>query len=290
MIAIIGVVLLAFLVFFLLSQNQGIEVKKSKERIEASNTVSDLATAAKTVYSQGSGAKKKVLIKLPSGYEWNKSSIDKSAIRISVDGNDYVEILDFQVGGSLPQNQGTHWVWVTSQGNKVRIGNSLITVSRLSLNTIMPRDGTSTEAFVVTSVWDSPINVTISKSFSDSQVSLSMDKDKLFLEPLDSEGISAMFVSGKNTSGFNSGTIQLFASDGLVNESVTIPITVEVSANSSSLPFLSVIPGVLNISSSPNQNHSAGFQICSKNSLGGVKFNSSAGDAGSWVASLDPIG
>jgi hypothetical protein len=290
MITIIGVVLLAFLVFFVLSQNQSIEVQKSKDRTEAANTVSDLALAAKTVYSQGIGAKKKVLIKLPNGYDRNRSSIEKRAIRINVDGNDYVETLDFQVEGSLPQTPGVHWVWVSSTGGKVRIGNSLISLSRLSINSLMPRDSSISEAIVVTSVWDNPINVSIQKSFFAPQMSLSLDREKFTIDPLESIGVNAMFVSQKNASGFNSGSLQFLATDGFVNETVSIPITVEVSANTSSNSFLSIIPGELNISANPNQNYSASFQICSKNELSGVSFNSSATDAGAWISSLDPLG
>jgi len=289
LIAIIGIVLLAFLVFFLLGQNQSIEVQKSRERTEAANSVSDLASAAKSVYSQGSGAKKQVQIRLPSGYEPNRSSVGNNAIRISVDGNDYVETLDFPVQGSLPQTSGVHWIWVSSSGGAVRIGYSLISMNRLSISSIMPMGGTSSEAMVISSVWDNPLNLTLESSFPEGLVSLSLDHYSFALDPLESEGISVMLVSKDNSSGFNSGSITIFATDGSVNESIIMPVTVEVSANTSASDSMYIIPGVYNISSSAGQNHSAYFQVCSRSGISAVSFNASSSDAGEWVGSLGAL-
>lgn len=290
MLVIIGVALLAVLVFFMLTQSQGVQVSKTKISTEATNTVSDLVSAAKEVYAQGVGAKKQVYVTIPQGYEQNESFVGNKAIKLRAAGNDYVQTVEFDVHGSLPSTSGSQWVWVVSEGNRVRIGRSMIEINRQSINLLVPRESTRMEGFSVKSTWDLPINISINKSWNNPDVGLSLDKVSFSLSPLSTFGVSAAFTPSTNASGFNSGYIELRASDGLVNETVAIPVTVEVKGNGSVEHELMIAPGTLNATAKPGAQISKVFQICTKADLSSVVFNVSAGDAGEWVSGVDPLG
>ena len=290
---ILGIALLVMLAFLMLTQSQSVQVNQQKESQDAANAVSELASAAKEVYAQGVGAKKQVQITLPSGYEANESSIGNRAIWLRSSGNDYVETVDFALHGSLPKASGDHFVWVVSEGSRVRIGDSMIMLDSPSLNVLMPESSQKMEGIVVRSSWDSEVNVSITALFNSSKVDMSLGSKAIMLEPLQSAGVAIVFTSGNNASGFHSGYIELNAADGKQNETVMLPVSVEVSgANVSAPPELSMLPGTLNENASAGENITAVFQLCTGpwTRLSSVSFDLSAGDAGDWVNGTGDLG
>jgi len=290
---ILGIALLVMLAFLMLTQSQSVQVNQQKESQDAANAVSELASAAKDVYAQGVGAKKQVKITLPSGYEPNESSIGNNAIRLRANGNDYVEIVDFSLHGSLPKSSGNHFVWVISEGSRVRIGDSMIVLDSPSLNVLMPESSEKMEGIVVRSSWDSEVNVTITPLFNNSKVDMGLGSHAFALMPLSSGGVAVVFTSGNNASGFHSGYIELNATDGKQHELVVLPVTVEVSgANVSAPPELSMLPGVFNKNASLGENLTVVFQVCAGpwTRLSSVSFDSSINDAGDWVNGTQALG
>jgi hypothetical protein len=283
------VTLLALLVFFMLSQSETIDVNKKKIKTEAENSVSDISSAARDVYAQGVGARKQVYIKIPQAYEYTDSYIGSNAIKIRAGGSDYVETTDFDVRGSLPATSGNHWLWIVSEGNRVRIGQSMVETNQLSINIIMGRESTKMEGFVLKSTWELPINVSIKPDWNNENVGLFLDWLDFSLNPLSSRGVAATFSSNRNATGFNSGNLEVFATDGSTNETFRIPITVEISGNKSITPNLLIMPGSLSINLKPGVNQSQTFQVCARSALSSVEFNSSAGDAGEWIDELEPL-
>jgi uncharacterized protein (UPF0333 family) len=290
---LLGVALLVLLVFLTLSQSESVEVSQAKIATEAKNTVSTLASAAKDVYAQGVGARKRVLISIPQGYESNQSFVADKAIKLHAAGDDYVEILDFEVHGSLPQSEGKQWVWIVSEGTMVRIGQSMVSLSTPSLNVLMAKNSTKIDGFTLRSTWGSAINVSIEESWQNPEIDLGIDKDSLSLDPLNAGGVSATFASSAAAAGFNNGYLRLEATDGITNETVLLPLMVEIAGfGETGAPELTMRPNMFNVSLRRNESATRTFQVCtnSQTRLSSVQFTTSEGEPGDWVADTAALG
>lgn len=89
----------------------------------AKNAVQKVADAADLVYSQGSSAKLRVSVYIPSGVEG--STILNHTVRLRVrtgpDVSDVFATSKAVVNGSLPTTSGNYWVTVEAVGNQVQI-------------------------------------------------------------------------------------------------------------------------------------------------------------------------
>lgn len=226
---LLAVTLLVLTVAISISFENMTDVSQLKERNDANNAVMDLSGAAKEVYAQGVGARKEVYVVFPSGYSPIKSSVGNQAIRINANGNDYVEVENFKVRGSLPGTPGAHWIWVVSEGNIVRIGDALLDFDKNALFLVMNENSTQSAQFTVTNIWTSGVNVTASRAWTAGQVSFSGVPSSFSLSPNSSQNINLQFTSGVNSTGFYSGEIDFTAQDGSgFSELDVMPITVEV--------------------------------------------------------------
>lgn len=288
--------LLALLVVLMLSQAETVGVGKTKIKTEASNAVSQLGSAAEEVYAQGAGAKKKVTITVPFGYEWNESFIGKRSIKMRVAGNDYVKSEKFDVYGSLPLTPGRHTLWVISEGDKVKIGTAMITTDIETINLVMGRNDTRGWTFSVINTWDKPVTVSIGADWSHNNVSMSLSENLFVLSKGGSRQVAATFSSSPESLGFYSGSLNLSATDGSTNESFALPVSIEVQLGRMKQgPALIVIPSFWNTSMRRNNTQVKSFQLCTNDetSLVSVMFNPSVGEPGQWVGnngSLGPLG
>ena len=288
--AILGVALLALLVFMMLSQNETLALQQKKTEAEAKNAVSSLAQGAADVYAQGTGARKKVLVALPEGYEYSRSRIGNNAIVVHAAGSDYSEIVDFTVYGSLPKASGKHWIWVESAGNQVKIGFSMVELDKVSISALMPRQNTLMQGLSIKSNWPNQINISVSKTWADEEVMLSFDKTRIALGHLSSDSLGIILETSPNATGFASGSIDLSITDGEANESLSVPVMVEISGNSSIASRLVLAPASFSLSAIEGDSVSGVFQVCTNVALDFVEFNVSNESAGSWMAPLAPLG
>src|SRR3989338_10571505 len=125
---IITIMFLFLSVVIYLVQEQKTSVDRIKSQSDTDNTISQIGAAAGDVYSQGEGARRRVFVQIPPGYDFEKSFVSNNLININVDGTDHAFTTDFEVRGSLPATYGGHWIWAISEGNKVRIGSVMFTV------------------------------------------------------------------------------------------------------------------------------------------------------------------
>lgn len=293
-------VLLAIAVFILttavvLSSEQLGDINKIKQQNDARNALMDLSAAAKDVYSQGEGAKKQVYVVLPSSYEPSYSVVENRTIKLRTRGTDFASVEDFDVHGSLPGTKGAHWVWVVSEGNKVRIGAAMLLLSKNSIYVVMDKNDSESVSFSVKNVWGSNISVNPSVQWTHTDVTMGVLPAGGFqLIPEQSQSMDLTFDSNAFAVGHYTGEIRFTADDGLGNnETVRLPITVEVvGLDAGDEPPLRVIPDFWVRNLNPGYSTTKAFSVCTNEYTAptSVTFTPTGGAPGMWVGGTDPLG
>jgi len=291
---ILSVAVVVLTVIIILSQEKLGDVNILKEQEDAKNAVLDLSAAAKEVYAQGEGARKEVYVYLPSSYDPANSAVENKSIKMFARGTHYAVLEDFDVRGSLPQSSGGHFIWVISEGDHVRIGTSMLSLTKNSIYIVMNRNTTANMSFSVESLWDKTINVSYVLAWQAGNVTASLTPPSPFsLEPVESEDMNFQAAADANALGFYNGEITFTASDGFgANETVHLPVTVEVVGLGTGItPPLTVLPPVWNETLMPGDNVTKTFTVCtnSDTALTMVTFSPSALPPGTWVGSTNPL-
>jgi uncharacterized protein (UPF0333 family) len=289
---ILGISLLVLLIFITVSQNQGSDINRAKTESEAKHAIADIAGAAKEVYAQGLGAKKKVYVTIPSGVEANKTMIANNTIRLHALGEDYVGMENFDMHGTLPVSEGGQWVWVVSEGNKVRIGNAMVALSRQSIYVAMKPDENATKELQVQNVWGGPINVTFKWDPEHDRVYTNLKPGIASIGEGHNESFSISFASVDTAVGFYLSEIELIANDKDSSEYIRIPVIVQVMSDKKERPPLTAIPPVYRASLNWSESVYRLFQICTNEytSVTSVDFTASEASPGSWAGGLDSLG
>lgn len=293
LVIIAAVALVGLTLFYFISQGQVADINKIKADSEAKGALSDISGAAKEVYSQGIGAKKKVYVTIPSGVDPLNTVVTNKSIRMKANDNDFVVTEEFDLHGSLPTAEGGHWVWVISEGNRVRIGNAMVDLSKTTLLVTMQPNESASKSFDITNIWTRGINITISDQWSASDVSFSMDQSTADLAVSENQTFTATFIAGTDAIGFYLSDLSISADDGAGNqETVSLPIIVQVMPDPNARPPLMAIPSILNATLNASDNITRTFQICTnkKTSVSHVNFTPSSGEPGDWVGNTNPLG
>jgi len=293
------IVLLAIATFVLtaavmISQAQVGDINKLKEQSDAKNAILDISAAAKDVYAQGEGAKKQVYIHIPSSYDPSASYVYNNTIRLNARGTDYVAVENFQVHGSLPGTNGGHWIWVISEGNRVRIGTAMLATSKNSIYLIMEKFSNKTESFYVQSTWDDDITVTTTLQWANPEVALSMNPGGSFpLDPSDTQFVDLYFATSSGAAGYYNGRLVFFADDGNGNnETVEIPVTVEVPVSGGLPPPITVDPEFWGEKTFQGMSHTKAFTVCTNKQtmVTSVTFTPQSGEPGDWIGNTTALG
>jgi len=229
---ILAVALTIFIVIIALSNEQITDVGKSRARADVLASARDLASAANQVYLQGAGARKLVMVKLPSGYDAGRSFIANNTISLNFEGSDLPAFTDVEVVGSLPSSPGTYYLWVIAREGYVTIGpRSLVFIPGIILVTATAGNQTQTKTARLNASNDGneSLNVTLALYWSEAEVNVSFSNpgDQSFaLDAGESRGIALIIDINASAIGSYSGYIDANASDG---ESERIDIIVEVS-------------------------------------------------------------
>lgn len=213
----------------LIAQSHIDTIQRQKETSDVLNSLYDLSSAAKEVYAQGEGSRKMVYIQLPSGYDPSNSSVGNKTIRIHAYGTDYVSLENFNVRGYLPDEPGRHWVWVTSEGNRVRIGPAMMELSKNRIYLVMEKNSSVGTSFGVGNIWKRDIRVDAAIHWPHAEVSIDGVAPSFNLTPNSTHWVSPQFASAEDSGGFYLGDITLHATDGTgATESAIIPVTIYV--------------------------------------------------------------
>ncbi|MCI0503675.1 hypothetical protein L0Y65_03100 [Candidatus Micrarchaeota archaeon] len=290
---IFAISLFVLLTIILLSSGQLGTISALKGQNDAHNSVMDVSAAAKDVYAQGEGAKKQVYVYMPSGYEPGESFVSNRSLVINVDGTDYVSSEGFDVHGSWPGTPGGHWVWVISEGNKVRIGTAMLHLSKNAISVIMDRNSSASASFYAENIWGRDIDVVAQLSWAPSDVSVIQSTSSFHLTPGQKQPISLTISSNGQAVGHYGGELAFIATEANNTETVRLPISVEVVGNrADEAPPLNVTPDLWTERLDPTNSSTALFTICTNSytSVSGVTFSPSSGAPGGWVENAGPLG
>jgi len=293
LLVILAIALLMLTAFLVISQQQAASVSKAAVDTQAKNTIADLAGTAKEVYAHGEGSKEQVYITIPSGTDPYNSQISNRSIRLRVSGNDYVDTEAFEVHGSLPTTPGNYWVWVVSEGNKVRIGYAMVSLSRQSLLVTMKPNETRSQNFDVTNVWTHPINLTLAGNWAFNDASFVLSGGSASLPLNGTKTFTATFTTTPKAVGIYLTDVTIRASDSFnSSEAVTLPVILQVVSDPNARPPLTAIPPILKAALNATNSTTRSFQICTNavTSVTGVSFAPSSGVPGSWVSNTQALG
>jgi Tfp pilus assembly protein PilE len=123
-IIIIGVMLsiLSILVYSMYSSS--IVHQNQISVVKANDVINELQKACELVYNEGTLAKTKIFVHVPSNVVATSASNTKIEMNVSVSGNTLSvhRKLKFNVQGTIPSKEGYYWINVTSKGTYVLIG------------------------------------------------------------------------------------------------------------------------------------------------------------------------
>ena len=293
LVLIAAVALIVLLTFYFLMQGQIADLNKTKTGNEAKDALSDISSAAKEVYSQGVGAKKKVFITIPPGVDSISTEITGKNIRLNADENDYVQTEEFDMHGTLPTNPGKYLIWVVSEGNKVRIGYGMVELSRNTLLVTMEPDDKVAKGFAISNIWANQINVSLASTWSDNSTSFALDKNNAEQAAGTNGTFTAYFTTNDRAVGIYTTEIEITASDSSGNsEVVKLPVILQVLADPNARPPLTAIPPLFNATLNRSESSTKVFQICTnkKTSVSRVNFTPSSGEPGSFMSNTASLG
>jgi hypothetical protein len=243
LIIILGISLVVVVLFFVLSASMLTGAKNQQNYDDARASVQSLAEAADSVYAQGEGATRKVVIILPgdTAFGANHTYIGRppsaplasqNGININLNGTDIFAQTRTALSGQFPASSGTYLMRVTSRGAYVDIYPYLVDVDRHSVTIVMARNETRSAQVTVTRVSWEEVSVTPSQNwgFDDVSLSLAPAAGDAFGASAIGSAITVTVTSSPTASGiYNSQlTLDAVGASSGTTEAISIPISVNV--------------------------------------------------------------
>jgi hypothetical protein len=232
LITILGVALVVALLFFMLSATMLQDARVQQNYDDARNSVNALSEAADSVYAQGEGATRKVMITLPvdTVFGSNTTFIDQNGISINVKGSAVFAMTRPSLVGQFPSTAGKYTMRVTSKGALVEIYPYLVDVNKYSVSITMGTTENRSAQITVTRVSGEAVNVTPTWNWLFDNMNLSLAPSVGFLA---NDRGSAVTVN-VNTMGATPGiynsqiTLTAIGATSGTTDTINIPISVNV--------------------------------------------------------------
>ncbi|MEM0437955.1 MAG: hypothetical protein QXU54_01500 [Candidatus Micrarchaeia archaeon] len=290
---LLAAVLFVILVGIFLSNEQMTTVSKTKEMNEARIFVDKLASAAEEVYYQGKGARKKVVVDVPTSIDPSSTKIVNNTILLKA-GDSYLTASPaVPIRGMLPLIPGKQEVWVTSYGDYVRIGPPFINVIYDPLAYVLYERNSRTSTIYIENVHTSDVNVSLWFEWPyDSTIPLSVSPSFKSLSVSEQEDFVITVEATTGSAGIYDGLLAINSTDGNVIDTVYLPITVYVfsEAGNQTLPVFYANPNSWSQTTYGGATISKYIHFCTLNlSVNRVEFSKS-GTAGGWVWNTGAVG
>ncbi len=262
-------------------------VNLTKANYDAQYTADKIAKTAEEVFSAGTGTKKQIFVSIPSGIDKTKTGITNNTVRLNINGTDIISEAKVELTGSIPTEQGGHWIWITAYEGYVLVGDVQIETDKGSVYSTIAQDATAIENIKIINNTSGNATVTVTSTWSSSEVSLSLSENSFVVGTGSSYGINLNFSSGSTAVGNYVGELvfDIDTVDG--SKRIVVPLTVEVIISGGGEPLM-IFPDSWNLTIDAGTSDSNTFQVCNTtdSKLTNIVFTSSSGDAGEWV---DPI-
>ncbi|MFA6489278.1 MAG: hypothetical protein WCT52_01205 [Candidatus Micrarchaeia archaeon] len=241
-ITVFGISMLIVLAFMVSGLNMMSDSSRLQQENDAYNSAHDLATAADEVYSQGEGASKTVLIKLPAstvfdtnltyiGKPENQSSnasAESRIVMINYGTGETNALANEPISGSFPSARGNYRMKVVSRGNYVAIYPSLVEISQYSVHASMAQNETRQYELDFYRISGEQVNVTITSGWAFSDVNCTVSSSAFSPEP-GGTTITVSISASSTASGFYSSTLHVNATaTSGATETILLPVNVDV--------------------------------------------------------------
>lgn len=116
---------LAVVLAVVVANNNAVSSVSSQLNAErAKSAVNYIANTAELVYRQGTGAKSRIFVSLPSGIESVNISSNAVELLMSQEGKRGVyRTFSFNVSGNISSGEGSYWVAIEAKSNHVSISS-----------------------------------------------------------------------------------------------------------------------------------------------------------------------
>ncbi|MFA5247101.1 MAG: LamG domain-containing protein, partial [Candidatus Micrarchaeia archaeon] len=226
---ILGVAMLILLVTITISNDQSGSINVRKAELQASLAASDIATAAREVYAQGSGARKIAFVTFPRSYSASLSSINSTSFNIHAGRSDYVQTFPFQISGTFPTRPGSFEFLIENEQGVINIGRWLAYANLSSIGASINGGDNYSESISLSSLSSSSANVTVQCVWEDSDVAISCPNSTFVLDSQSESAVNVSFSSGSDTYGVFSGVLNISVSGLGGNQTIEIPISLYVN-------------------------------------------------------------
>jgi len=241
LVTILGIALVVVLLFFMLSATMLKDARIQQNLEEAQSSVSSLVEAADSVYAQGEGATRKVMVALPGdtvfgsnttyiGRPFNMPLASQNGININVNGTDIGGVTRASLIGQFPSTFGRYPMRVTSRGAYVEIYPYLVDVDRHSVSIVMAQSEARSVQIVVTRVSGEAVSVDPVKNWGFAGVNLTLSPSSAFGASDLGSALTVSVASGAAASGTYNSQLTLIATgaNSGTSETILIPISVDV--------------------------------------------------------------
>jgi len=245
---IASAIMLVLFLLFVFGQTKLNENASIASVSEARDSVDRLAKAAIEVHTEGVGARRKIYITIPDKVNPNRVMIGNGTITMGVyvenGTTDVSSPVGFTVvqGGYFPTTPGSYWVWVISRTGYVQIG-STIEINPLNIYFELFPTNSSSKTITLTNYGPSPVNVTLTSVWADSEVSVSVNgssNTSFTLSPgiANLQNININASANSNASfGLHSGYITVTTN---ASEAETIPVLVTIVGQSGQQYYMTI--------------------------------------------------
>jgi len=231
------IILAASLVIFsaiaVVSSSQLVDLGTQHTNQQANSAVVDLARAADDVYQQGLGARKKVYIEIPDDIVANESFVRNNTINMRIGNTDVWATTVPTVFGAIPSTSGGNYCWVRSYGSYVTVCTAFIDVYPTSVYELMAQNQTVQATLDVTNDANITTDVNITVSWGNAHVGLVTSPLSFSLAPDANQTVTLTFTTDSTAGGIYSGDITIAGNNTYVNDTIDVPVTVEVTFPSS---------------------------------------------------------
>jgi len=222
---LLAVSIIFFLIIIVIAYDQFANIGQVKSRDISVNSLKTIASAAKEVYLQGSGARKTVVVTFPPEVEDNSITIQNNSLHLKHAGTDISFPVDFPIYGTLPAEAGTYEIILISEGSQVKIGTADFSVSPSSLTFSFCQSNSSqssSQNLTVTNLQNYSTNISLAVGWTYTNTTINISNSSLALGAYASQTIAATATLGANMTGTFSGSITANSS----NTTTTIPVTI----------------------------------------------------------------
>ncbi|MEK6820823.1 MAG: hypothetical protein AABY11_00290, partial [archaeon] len=285
-ISVVALVILGALVGFTAEQLRLVQEQKAVKQVELG--LQKIANAVNSVYTQGSGAVRTVLVSWPDGVDANRTRVSGHSLSTFVYSRSvYADTIPLVVG-SLPTSSGTFLIPVKAFDGFVAVGDISLHAVPSFIFSSLNRDENAQHTFSIVNS-GSDADVTFSLDWNHSLVDVNLSTFSSSLSGGSSVDVNVDVNAGSDAVGTYAGFIHVSGVFSSKTESLVLPLSVSVGLENNS-PFVAY-PDTVSISTYLSDSNTTSIQLCNTSNvaLQSVSFTPSTGNAGDWVQGISPI-